>query len=71
MLYTEKDIENSMDKIETINFHQVSYLIYKWFFLTQFSRNYLNCGNSVEQKNQEKIRNFIIYKSYCYLLIQK
>ncbi|XP_014780990.1 cleavage and polyadenylation specificity factor subunit 3 [Octopus bimaculoides] len=25
MLYTEKDIENSMDKIETINFHQVLY----------------------------------------------
>lgn len=23
MLYTDKDIENSMDKIETINFHQV------------------------------------------------
>lgn len=23
MLYTESDIENSMDKIETINFHQV------------------------------------------------
>jgi len=23
MLYTEKDIESSMDKIETINFHQV------------------------------------------------
>ena len=24
MLYTEKDLEKSMDKIETINFHQVS-----------------------------------------------
>ena len=23
MLYTEKDLEKSMDKIETINFHQV------------------------------------------------
>lgn len=23
MLYTEKDIESSMDKIETVNFHQV------------------------------------------------
>ena len=24
MLYTEKDLEKSMDKIETVNFHQVS-----------------------------------------------
>ena len=24
MLYSESDIENSMDKIETINFHQAS-----------------------------------------------
>lgn len=24
MLYSEKDLEKSMDKIETINFHQVS-----------------------------------------------
>ena len=23
MLYTEKDLEKSMDKIETVNFHQV------------------------------------------------
>jgi len=23
MLYSDKDIENSMDKIETVNFHQV------------------------------------------------
>lgn len=26
MLYSEKDLEKSMDKIETINFHQVSHL---------------------------------------------
>ena len=26
MLYSEKDLEKSMDKIETINFHQASYL---------------------------------------------
>lgn len=25
MLYTEDDLEKSMDKIETINFHQVSW----------------------------------------------
>lgn len=24
MLYSEKDLEKSMDKIETVNFHQVS-----------------------------------------------
>ncbi len=24
MLYTEKDLEKSMDKIETVNFHQVN-----------------------------------------------
>ena len=30
MLYTESDIENSMDKIETINFHQVQSLKTLW-----------------------------------------
>ena len=28
MLYSEKDLEKSMDKIETINFHQVGYICY-------------------------------------------
>ena len=28
MLYTEKDLEKSMDKIETINFHQVCVVTY-------------------------------------------
>ena len=27
MLYTEKDLEKSMDKIETVNFHQVCTLV--------------------------------------------
>ena len=26
MLYTEKDLEKSMDKIETVNFHQVLFM---------------------------------------------
>ena len=28
MLYTEKDLEKSMDKIETVNFHQVHSYVY-------------------------------------------
>ena len=30
MLYSEKDIESSMDKIETLNFHQVRTLRVAW-----------------------------------------
>ena len=28
MLYTESDLEKSMDKIETIHFHQVLHILY-------------------------------------------
>ena len=30
MLYTESDLEKSMDKIETIHFHQVLHVYCKW-----------------------------------------
>lgn len=30
MLYTESDLEKSMDKIETIHFHQVLQVYSKW-----------------------------------------
>ena len=33
MLYSEKDLEKSMDKIETINFHQVSHLCVSILYL--------------------------------------
>ena len=66
MLYTERDIENSMSKIETINFHQV-YIInivynckyYKYVFDLS-NLIIININNSSKNdKNNLYIRNTV------------
>ena len=47
MLYSEKDLEKSMDKIETINFHQASpmhNLSYSFFFIHSFPHSSIPGG---------------------------